>query len=101
MTPAGTPNELDVQNEWEENTHTYRLLYVLDKNAAPHNTGRRTAAGRLIALCTYLELCRGTARDLRSFWTCKITRMQLKGAAMCYANSTVQAASNNNAMEKV
>ena len=23
MTPAGTPNELDVQNEWEENTHTH------------------------------------------------------------------------------
>ena len=23
MTPAGTSNELDVQNEWEENTHTY------------------------------------------------------------------------------
>ena len=21
MTPAGTSNELDVQNEWEENTH--------------------------------------------------------------------------------
>ena len=22
MTPAGTSNELDVQNEWKENTHT-------------------------------------------------------------------------------
>ena len=22
MTPAGTSNKLDVQNEWEENTHT-------------------------------------------------------------------------------
>ena len=22
VTPAGTSNELDVQNEWEENTHT-------------------------------------------------------------------------------
>ena len=30
MTPAGTSNELDVQNEWEENTHThtqYRTRY--------------------------------------------------------------------------
>ena len=30
MTPAGTSNELDVQNEWEENTHTHTsgtLLY--------------------------------------------------------------------------
>ena len=24
VTPAGTSNELDVQNEWEENTHTHR-----------------------------------------------------------------------------
>ena len=23
-TPAGTSNELDVQNEWEENTHTHK-----------------------------------------------------------------------------
>ena len=23
MTPAGTSNELDVQNKWEENTHTH------------------------------------------------------------------------------
>ena len=51
MTPAGTSNELDVQNEWEENTtHT---LYVLD-NAVTHNTSRRTAAGRLIALPVHL-----------------------------------------------
>ena len=27
MTPAGTSNELDAQNEWEENTHTHILLY--------------------------------------------------------------------------
>ena len=25
MTPAGTFNELDVQNEWEENTHTVQF----------------------------------------------------------------------------
>ena len=23
LTPAGTSNELDVQNEWDENTHTH------------------------------------------------------------------------------
>ena len=27
MTPAGTSNELDVQNEWEENTHTHTCLF--------------------------------------------------------------------------
>ena len=26
MTPAGTSNELDVQNEWEENTHTHTYI---------------------------------------------------------------------------
>ena len=26
MTPAGTSNELDVQNEWEENTHTHTAV---------------------------------------------------------------------------
>ena len=25
VTPAGTSNELDVQNEWEENTHTHTV----------------------------------------------------------------------------
>ena len=25
MTPAGTSNKLDVQNEWEENTHTHSV----------------------------------------------------------------------------
>ena len=27
MTPAGTSNELDVQNEWEENTHTHTITH--------------------------------------------------------------------------
>ena len=31
MTPAGTSNELDVQNGWEENTHTlYKKTYCFD-----------------------------------------------------------------------
>ena len=31
MTPAGTSNELDVQNEWEENTHTQqKVVYAVD-----------------------------------------------------------------------
>ena len=30
MTPAGTSNELDLQNEWEKNTHTHsRLKYTV------------------------------------------------------------------------
>ena len=32
MTPAGTSNELDVQNGWEENTHTH--THTKDETAA-------------------------------------------------------------------
>ena len=28
VTPAGTSNELDVQNEWEENTHTHKHTLI-------------------------------------------------------------------------
>ena len=28
MTPAGTSNELDVQNEWEENTNTHNIVII-------------------------------------------------------------------------
>ena len=30
MTPAGTSNELDVQNGWEENTHTHAQNLVFE-----------------------------------------------------------------------
>ena len=30
MTPAGTSNELDVQNEWEEKTHTHTANYIFN-----------------------------------------------------------------------
>ena len=33
MTPAGTSNELDVQNEWEENTHTLGNILLGDRMA--------------------------------------------------------------------
>ena len=34
MTPAGTSNELDVQNEWEENIHTHSRLQRKKKTKA-------------------------------------------------------------------
>ena len=37
MTPAGTSNELDVQNGWEENTHT--LQSVLSPRVKNTNSG--------------------------------------------------------------
>ena len=36
MTPAGTSNELDVQNEWEENTHTnYMVVKQVPQGCQP------------------------------------------------------------------
>ena len=29
VTPAGTPNELDIQNEWEEHTHTTHMNWSM------------------------------------------------------------------------
>ena len=37
MTPAGTSNELDVQNEWEENAHTTHS----EKNAVYRDSNSR------------------------------------------------------------
>ena len=31
VTPAGTSNELDVQNKWEENTHTHTHTLMADR----------------------------------------------------------------------
>ena len=68
----------------------HRLQYVLNIVAATNNTSRRTAAGGIIALCTYLQPWRGTARGLRSFRACTITQMQLAGrnvpCKQCCAN---------------
>ena len=33
MAPAGTSNELDVQNEWEENTHTLQEILLTYKGS--------------------------------------------------------------------
>ena len=35
MTPAGTSNELDVQNEWEENTHTFVVFVAVRSVSKP------------------------------------------------------------------
>ena len=81
MTPAGTSNELDVQNEWEENTHTLREYDVFGLCLNPYNmkpkqsctwahvqyqlkSGHCSKArqrGRIISLCWVLDL--GTIHD--------------------------------------
>ena len=56
MTPAGTSNELDVQNEWEENTHTHnteKTVWQLDRRRArgvlnPCARESKARSGRLL-----------------------------------------------------
>ena len=44
MTPAGTSNELDVQNEWEENTHTHSEGLLLSIMMRPdYNTVKKSS----------------------------------------------------------
>ena len=45
MTPAGTFNELDVQNEWEENTHTHICALSLRNLVSGYECGRVFPAG--------------------------------------------------------
>ena len=54
MTPAGTSNELDVQNEWEENTH-YRVNTV-----DPSTVVQYSNSIKLVDYCTavYRLKCR-------------------------------------------
>ena len=69
MTPAGTSNELDVQNEWEENTHTHISTEVdsdarVQKQAQPR-FARPTLIVDISTAETYSRLpIRHTARTL-------------------------------------
>ena len=45
VTPAGTSNELDVQNGWEENTHTHSLLTVAVYGEGDLTVGLPSALG--------------------------------------------------------
>ena len=61
MTPAGTSNELDVQNGWEENTHTHTYsMHTINKsnagslalvNYCSHNWRELVSSGRLVCRC--------------------------------------------------
>ena len=41
MTPAGTSNELDVQNKWEENTHTHKARCICKRIIPNEEPGQR------------------------------------------------------------
>ena len=91
MTPAGTSNELDVQNEWEENTHTHTHTPIGDFIICYQDTciqhvciyeHRMISIGRLIVVeieitydlkqgqigpsrCSYLQKVRDTVIHLK------------------------------------
>ena len=74
----------------------HSLLHVLD-NVVTNNTSQRTAACRLIAynLCAYLQPLRGQDVVCDRFGLAQ-PHEYISKAATYHANSTVQAASNNN-----
>ena len=60
MTPAGTSNELDVQNEWEENTHTRTMCNLINTHglggANPAVNTPRPSRGTRIESCDFIVL---------------------------------------------
>ena len=59
MTPAGTSDELDVQNEREENTHTHQVHPIL----LIINTGRRQDGKEKTSATGYTKGEKHIARD--------------------------------------
>ena len=58
VTPAGTSNELDVQNGWEENTHTHGTARTQDQSTSSYrcNVLRHTGRVRLMTLSASLRI---------------------------------------------
>ena len=54
VTPAGTSNELDVQNEWEENTHTHTHTHT--KRKKNKYRGSFPATYSLLPLAIYADM---------------------------------------------
>ena len=65
MTPAGTSNELDVQNGWEENTHTFWTSSSLDVPAGV--TQEEGHTGFLIHLLSAVRALMFLARRIQPF----------------------------------
>ena len=63
MTPAGTSNELDAQNKWEENTHTHtHTLSAIIKYIAQPKAG--IVYYRAVLLVVRVEFCEATPISL-------------------------------------
>ena len=62
VTPAGTSNDVDVQNEWEENTHTHVGKYLADAVERKKNKYR----GSFPAIYSLLPLAMSTCGDVGS-----------------------------------
>ena len=60
---AGTSNELDVQNEWEENTHT---LHCFTADLTVIDSSQRVWASTFYSLPSVLSTCRWSVPYLAS-----------------------------------
>ena len=57
VTPAGTSNELDVQNRWEENTHTHTHTHMIppwEDQCEWHRMTRMTGPDRAV-MCNLIN----------------------------------------------
>ena len=64
MTPAGTSNGLDVQNGWEENTHTHSTLIAMQghqKNSENKNIVSTSSNMVVIIFCYIMVGCEDKA----------------------------------------
>ena len=97
VTPAGTSNELDIQSEWEENTHTHTIghhsshnspvstssLMRLHKRDDPyqcHTLFRGSRAGKVKTPCgTSIVVCKF---QLRQGFAWKVWGLPLRGSTV-------------------
>ena len=82
MTPAGTSNELDVQNEWEENithTHIRKVLLVGDRRGVFKRFQERKRKEKLLY---FLSITHNTTGSARTFLVHLILRIHIYNSSI-------------------
>ena len=71
MTPAGTSNELDVQNGWEENTHThcmYICICVCCYSSSSRLAEYVASISSIVLIVTFMEECTFSSSEMMFFY---------------------------------